>query len=173
MLIRLARDRQSGGNDDDMPDVETNALRSLAMTLLDPATRTEDEATELLAAIEAVEPGQQVIRVPELEDDGSLQRVLGPQPPRAGGAPPDTVAKILGADQKGFQLVKSPVHHPIVVVDTCVYKALVGTQAQYPVHLRTTISFQSTPLQVGDFMALLDPGDGPRSTRSGSRCVGS
>ena len=155
VLIRLLKGRVNS-----LTAEERTAVEDVAKTLLEPEFRDDSEQIDmLLQAIDQVGPDRQVIRTPDLEGDKTLGRIPGPRAPRAGST--DTVRDVLAAPE-ALRLSTTLADHPVVDVDACIYKAMIGTEAEYPVHLRTTIRWDATNLQLGNFDHLLEPEKWPK-----------
>jgi hypothetical protein len=157
LLIRLARDLKDGGLSNRVVSREELAIRAVARSLLERGARDDANVTMLLAAIDKVSKGnKQVIRIPDLEGAEHPQLMTRPQVPRAARGSSRTVQDLL-ASPVSSRLVTGLADHPIVVVDTCIYKAMVGGEAEYPVHLRTTISYEGSGRVVANFQHVLEP----------------
>ena len=152
LLIRLSQ-RKMGRTDD-----ERLLMVAIAKTLLARAVRNDDKRlTELIQAIGKVPKDRQVIRMPVLGADMGVVPIEGRRPPWV--APKlKTVTEVLRLKTlaPGSSYVPGLADHPVVVVDVCIYKAMVGNQAEFPVHLRTTISY-GPKKAVADFKDLFDP----------------
>jgi hypothetical protein len=156
LLIRLARGPAGALSALGAPQ-EKAAVEALALTLLEPEARTDPKQVQmLLAAIDQVGDDEQVIRIPDLESGTQLKRIAGPTPPRLGTGQRNTVGDIF-SKSPGLRLLKSLAEHPVVDVEARIYKALVNGNAEFPVHLRTTIRFTNTTKDVADFDPLLHP----------------
>jgi hypothetical protein len=156
LLIRLARGPAGSLSALSAPQ-EKAAIEAVARSLLEREAQDDPKQIEmLLAAIDQLDKDQQVIRIPDLESGTPLQRRTDPRPPLADSGTFDTVGDIF-AKTPGLKLVKALADHPVVDVETRIYKALVNGNAEFPVHLRTTIRFKNTTRAVADFEPLLHP----------------
>lgn len=153
LLIRLSKSKVS------LTPEQKLAVEAVATTLIDPeAADKSAQAMLLLNAIDQIPGNQQVIRIPDLEPGKQVPRSTRPRAPRAGSG--GTVRDVL-AVPGGLRLAKGLIDHPVVDVDACIYKAMVGSEAEYPVHLRTTISVEKANLQIDDFDPLFEPKEWP------------
>ena len=97
-------------------------------------------------------PEEDVIVVRGLDSELRLTRRTGPITP----SEPFEV-RTIGELFDGLPLQPALAEHPIVLVEAYIYQALVNGQAEYPVHLRTTLRFRTNPPPFDGFLPILDP----------------
>jgi hypothetical protein len=149
-----------------LPDDQRAAAELVASGLLEEGASDADAAT-MLEIIDAMDSEHGVIRVRGLTEDLHVAHVTGPTAPPTELGKRDTIGDVIrnaavAIGKQPPQLRRSLAEQSVVDVEARIYRALVNGQAEFPVHIRTTIRFPAEQAEdFPRFQRILEPDEWP------------